>query len=145
TPTQSAAQQTSTQPGNAATAPAAARDSAVPDAPPDSLGRVATVHAGDWIIRMDQPYTQTVRTILEYQAFDPANDPPPYDDVGWTLDELYNVQTLKVVDSTVLTKSMAALAADAKVTGKTSGSGSVLLVRHLGDWRSAALPRKAQG
>jgi hypothetical protein len=94
---------------------------------------------------MDQPDTQTVRTILEFQAFDPANDPPPYDDVGWTLDELYNVQTLKVVDSTVLAKPMTALGADAKVTGKTSGSGSVLLVRHLGDWRSAALPWKLKG
>jgi hypothetical protein len=125
--------------------PSPARDSSAPPAPRDPIGRPATVRAGDWIIRMDQPYTQTVRTILEYQAFDPANDPPPYDDVGWTLDELYNVQTLKVVDSTVLGKPMTPLAADAKVAGATSGSGSVLVVRHLGDWRSAALPWKLKG
>src|SRR5262249_36462827 len=135
--------------GQTATAsgPAASRDSAAPGAAPsrDPIGRVATVHAGDWIIRMDQPYTQTVRTILEYQAFDPANDPPPFDDGGWTLDELYNVQTLKVVDSTILAKPMTALSADAKVAGKTGGSGNVLLVRHLGDWRSAALPWKLKG
>jgi len=145
--TQSATEQPSGQARSAASvpAPAASRDSAAPAVSHDPIGHVATVHAGDWIIRMDQPYTQTVRTILEYQAFDPANDPPPYDDVGWTLDELYNVQTLKVVDSTVLAKPMTALGADAKVTGKTSGSGSVLLVRHLGDWRSAALPWKLKG
>jgi hypothetical protein len=103
------------------------------------------VHAGDWIIRMDQPYTQTVRTILAYQHFKPADDPSPYDDIGWTLDELYNVQTLKVVDSTILAKPMKILDADAKVRGSTTGTGSVLLVRHLGDWRSAALPWKVKG
>jgi hypothetical protein len=102
-----------------------------------------TVHAGDWIVRMDQPYTQTVRTILAYQHFKPADDPSPYDDVGWTLDELYNVTTLKVVDSTILAKPMKLLTADAKITGTTSGTGNVLLVPHLGDWRSAALPWRA--
>jgi hypothetical protein len=103
------------------------------------------VHAGDWIIRMDQPYTQTVRTILAYQHFKPADDPSPYDDIGWTLDELYNVQTLKVVDSTILSKPMTPATADAKVAGRLSGSGRLLLVPHLGDWRSAALPWKLKG
>ena len=120
-------------------------DSAAAPASKDPIGRPATVHAGDWIIRMDQPYTQTVRTILAYQHFKPADDPSPYDDIGWTLDELYNVQTLKVVDSAVLAKPMKALDADAKVRGTTTGTGSVLLVRHLGDWRSAALPWKVKG
>ncbi len=123
-----------------------AADSATSAAPSrDPLGKPVTVHTGDWIIRMDQPYTQTVRTILAYQHFKPADDPPPYDDVGWTLDELYNVQTLKVVDSTILAKPMKLATSDAKVTGTTTGSGSILLVPHLGDWRSAALPWKAKG
>jgi hypothetical protein len=94
---------------------------------------------------MDQPYTQTVRTILAYQHFKPADDPSPYDDIGWTLDELYNVQTLKVVDSTILSKPMTPATADAKVSGKVAGSGRLLLVPHLGDWRSAALPWKVKG
>ena len=132
--------------GGAARGGAAGADSATtPSANRDPIGRPATVHAGDWIIRMDQPYTQTVRTILAYQAFKPADDPAPYDDIGWTLDELYNVQTLKVVDSTILAKPMKLLEADAKVRGTMAGTGSVLLVRHLGDWRSAALPWKVKG
>ena len=94
---------------------------------------------------MDQPYTQTVRTILAYQHFKPADDPSPYDDIGWTLDELYNVQTLKVVDSTILAKPMKLTTADAKVTGAVAGTGRLLLVPHLGDWRSAALPWKLKG
>jgi len=132
--------------GGAARGGAAGTDSAAtPSANRDPIGRPATVHAGDWIIRMDQPYTQTVRTILAYQALKPADDPAPYDDIGWTLDELYNVQTLKVVDSTILAKPMKVLEADAKVRGTMTGTGSVLLVRHLGDWRSAALPWKVKG
>ncbi|HEX8943802.1 MAG TPA: M14 family zinc carboxypeptidase [Gemmatimonadaceae bacterium] len=116
-----------------------------PTKPADPIGKPATVHAGDWIIRMDQPYTQTVRTILAYQHFKPADDPPPYDDIGWTLDELYNVQTLKVVDSTILSKPMKMATADAKVAGTVAGTGRFLLVPHLGDWRSAALPWKLKG
>jgi hypothetical protein len=92
---------------------------------------------------MDQPYTQTVRTVLAYQHFKAADDPSPYDDVGWTMDELYNVTTLKVVDSAVLAKPMKLLTADAKVEGATTGNGNVFLVPHLGDWRSAVLPWRA--
>jgi len=128
--------------------PRAATDSAAaakPATPADPIGKPATVHAGDWIIRMDQPYTQTVRTILAYQHFKPADDPSPYDDIGWTLDELYNVQTLKVVDSTILSKPMKAATADAKVVGTVNGNGGLLLVPHLGDWRSAVLPWKLKG
>jgi len=100
-----------------------------------------TVKAGDWIVRMDQPYTQTVRTLLAIQHFKP-DDPSPYDDTGWTIDELRHVQTLKISDPAVLTSPMTPLTADASVTGAVSGSGSVLLVPHLGDWRSAVLPWK---
>jgi hypothetical protein len=97
------------------------------------------VHAGDWIVRLDQPYAATARTLLAIQKFK-ADDPPPYDDTGWTLDALRHVETIKVADSTILTRPMQLLAEDAKVKGTASGSGPTLLVRHLGDWRSAALP-----
>jgi hypothetical protein len=100
-----------------------------------------TVHAGDWIVRMDQPYTATVRTLLSIQKYK-ADDPPPYDDTGWTLDALRHVMTIAVSDSSVLTKPMTPLMADATVAGAATGSGPVLIVRHLGDWRSAVLPWK---
>ena len=97
------------------------------------------VHAGDWIVRLDQPYSGTVRTLLAIQRFK-ADDPPPYDDTGWTLDELRHVQTLKISDSTILSKPMQMLTTDAHVEGEVSGGSGPLLVRHLGDWRSAVLP-----
>jgi hypothetical protein len=100
-----------------------------------------TVHAGDWIVRMDQPYTQTVRTLLTVQRYKPE-DPPPYDDTGWTLDRLRHVETVAIADSSVLSEPMTLLDQDARVTGTVIGSGGVYLVSHVGDWRSAALPWK---
>ena len=99
------------------------------------------VKAGDWIVRMDQPYTQTARTLLAIQHFKP-DDPSPYDDTGWTIDELRHVQTLKITDPAVLSAPMSPLRGDATVAGAITGAGNVLLVPHLGDWRSAVLPWK---
>jgi hypothetical protein len=102
------------------------------------------VRQGDWIVRMDQPYTQTVRTLLSIQRYKP-DDPQPYDDTGWTLDALRHVETIAAADSTVLSRPMTLLAADAKVDGVVAGTGSTWIVRHLGDWRSAVLPWKVGG
>ncbi|HEX9730304.1 MAG TPA: M14 family zinc carboxypeptidase [Gemmatimonadales bacterium] len=99
------------------------------------------VAPGDWIVRMDQPYTQTVRTVLAIQQYG-ADDPRPYDDTGWTLDALRHVKTVQVADSSILRHPMTPLTEDARVAGSVSGSGSVYLVPHLGDWRSAVLPWK---
>jgi Zinc carboxypeptidase len=102
------------------------------------------VHKGDWIVRMDQPYTGTARTLLASQKFG-ANEPPPYDDTGWTLDLLRHVVVRPVADSSVLAQPMDLLNADATVTAGVSGSGSTLIVRNTGDWRAAALPWKIKG
>ena len=117
-------------------------DSGVKVRQPDANAR--TVRPGDWIVRLDQPYSATVRTLLAIQKYK-ADDPPPYDDTGWTLDALRHVETLKVADSSILTRPMQLLTADASVRGNISGSGSTLLVKHIGDWRSAVLPWKAGG
>src|SRR5687767_1218833 len=99
------------------------------------------VRAGDWIVRLDQPYSATVRTLLAIQKYK-VEDPPPYDDTGWTLDALRHVETIKAADSTILTKPMQLLATDANVRGTVTGNGGTLVVKHLGDWRSAVLPWK---
>jgi hypothetical protein len=111
--------------------------------PPSDTARIA-IKAGDWIIRMDQPYTQFVRTVLAVQRFK-ADDPAPYDDTGWTLDALRHVETLSIADSTILTKPMKRVATEVKVEGTTAGTGNVLIVPHLGDWRSALLPWRVRG
>ncbi|MDO8502459.1 MAG: M14 family zinc carboxypeptidase [Gemmatimonadaceae bacterium] len=98
------------------------------------------VHAGDWIVRLDQPYSATVRTLLAIQKYK-ADDPRPYDDTGWTLDALRHVETIKVADSTILAKPMQLLTTGASVRGSVPATGT-LLVKHMGDWRSAVLPWK---
>ena len=94
-------------------------------------------------MRLDQPYSATARTLLAIQKFK-ADDPPPYDDTGWTLDALRHVETIKVGDSSIFSKPMQMLTANASVRGTVPSSGT-LIVKHLGDWRSAVLPWKAAG
>ena len=95
--------------------------------------------------RLDRPARPAVLRhgphLLAIQKYK-ADDPPPYDDTGWTLDELRHVRTLTIADSTVLAKPMQLLTTDATVTGTIAGTGQVLVVQHLGDWRSAVLPWK---
>jgi hypothetical protein len=71
---------------------------------------------GDWIVRMDQPYTATVRTAALAAALQ-ADDPAPYDDTGWTLDALRGVETFAVADSAVLALAMTRLDTSAAVVG----------------------------
>ncbi len=55
------------------------------------------VAAGDYVLRMDQPYRTLVDMLMDVQWYAPAN-PRPYDDTGWTFPLLRNVKALKVND-----------------------------------------------
>jgi hypothetical protein len=78
-------------PAGAAGAGAAAAPTRADSARADSSGPNATgaapaanalaVRAGDWIVRLDQPYTGLARTVLARQRYR-ADDPPPYDDTA---------------------------------------------------------------
>jgi hypothetical protein len=114
--------------------------------PKDGVPRdsVPLVRPFDWIIRMDQPYTASVRTLLSIQKFK-ADDPPPYDDTGWTLDLLRHVETKAITDSGILAHPMTLVPTDVGFEAQIAWSGSIFLVRHEGDWRSAAVPWKVTG
>lgn len=99
-----------------------------------------SVKAGDWVVRMDQPYSQMARTLVAIQRYK-ADDPPPYDDTGWTADALRHITVVKVADAAILSAPMTALAGDVRYV-TAPASGSLLAVPHLGDWRSAVLPWK---
>jgi hypothetical protein len=90
------------------------------------------VAAGDYVIRMDQPYSTLVRMLFEVQYFPPAN-PRPYDDTGWTMPLLRNVQAHQAADVSVLEKTMTLLTADARVAGGITGTGSTVIVEHNTD------------
>ncbi len=90
------------------------------------------VAAGDYVVRLDQPYGRLVTNFLDTQFFSPAN-PSPYDDTGWSLPLLHNVKAVKVDDKSVLDQPMTLLTADARVPGTITGTGTVVIIDHNGD------------
>jgi hypothetical protein len=64
-----------------------------------------TFPAGSFIVRMDQPYSRMADMMLDRQYFN-IDDPRPYDDVGWTMGPLYNVETVRVEDTKILSETM---------------------------------------
>jgi hypothetical protein len=90
------------------------------------------VAAGDYIVRMDQPYSRCAINFLDTQFFSPAN-PSPYDDTGWAIPLLRNVKVSKIEDKGVLAQPMTLLTSNVKVAGSVTGTGSVIIVDHSGD------------
>jgi len=98
--------------------------------------------AGSYVVRMDQPYSRSADALLDYQYW-AADDPQrtPYDDTGWTMGELFNVQTLRVTDGKVLDVPMERVA-EVRATGAVSGTGSVFVINHNADPALATLRYK---
>ena len=90
------------------------------------------VAKGDYVVRMDQPYSRCALDFLDTQFFSPAN-PSPYDDTGWSIPLLRNVKVAKIDDKSVLDQPMTLLTADATVPGTITGTGNVIIVDHNGD------------
>lgn len=60
--------------------------------------------AGSLVVRMDQPYCRMADMLLDKQFYR-ADDPSPYDDTGWTLGPLFDVDVERVKDREVLAKT----------------------------------------
>jgi hypothetical protein len=90
------------------------------------------VAAGDYVIRADQPYRTLVDMYMSVQNYPPAN-PRPYDDTGWTMQYMRNVQVIPVLGKAVLDRRMTLLSADAKPLGGISGAASTLVIEHTTD------------
>ncbi len=90
--------------------------------------------AGSFIVRMDQPYSRIADTLLDYQYWSP-NDPQknPYDDTGWTLGELANVQVVRVTDLKVLDAAMQTVTGEIRAAGGVEGTGAIFAVNHNAD------------
>lgn len=90
-----------------------------------------TFPAGSYVVRMDQPYSRIADALLDTQFWSPG-DPQktPYDDTGWTLGELFNVQVARVADAKVLDAAMGALTKEVRAAGGLEGGGPVLVLNH---------------
>ncbi|HVQ40074.1 MAG TPA: M14 family zinc carboxypeptidase [Pyrinomonadaceae bacterium] len=126
------------------TPPAAAASPATsagtPSASPSPAPKTETREfpAGSYLVRMDQPYSRIADAILDYQYWAP-NDPQQdvYDDTGWTMGELGNVQVVRVTDAKVLAASMDRISGEIKspggITGMGGGAVSVFVINHNAD------------
>ena len=90
------------------------------------------VSTGDYIVRMDQPYGGIVETLLGVQWY-PAENPRPYDDTGWDIPVMRNLNVTRVDDKTVFDKPMMLATADFKVSGTIAGTGRALIIDHTTD------------
>src|SRR5688572_27916407 len=79
------------------------------------------VAAGDYIVRLDQPYGPLAKTYFSRQDYGP-DDPRPYDDTGWTLQYVRNVALHPINDTTVLRAPLAPITADVRIRGTVSGA-----------------------
>jgi len=75
--------------------------------------------SGSYVVRMDQPYSRMADMLLDKQYYSP-NDPSPYDDTGWTLGPLFNVETVRCEDKKILDGPM-------NVVGATAASSTIML------------------
>lgn len=90
-----------------------------------------TYAAGTYIIRMDQPYSRCADMLLDTQYYNP-DDPQPYDDTGWTLGKLHNVETHRIVEKELLDEEMSLLTEDVRIQGQIvdSKNAKAFLINH---------------
>jgi hypothetical protein len=93
-----------------------------------------TFPAGSYIVRMDQPYSRIADALLDYQYWAP-NDPQTeiYDDTAWTMGELANVETVRVLDTKVLAAPMERVTGEVRAPATVTGNGSIFLINHNAD------------
>ena len=73
---------------------------------------------GSYIIRMDQPYSRLADTLLDVQYV--RGEERVYDDTGWTLGYLFNVDVKRVVNPDVLGVKMTPYSGGAKAAAQAS-------------------------
>ncbi len=90
-----------------------------------------TFPAGSFVVKLNQPYGRLAKTLLEKQNY-PDPNLRTYDDSGWTMGLMSNIDVKEIADRTVLDAPADLLKEDAKATGVVAGAGSVYAVRHNG-------------
>jgi hypothetical protein len=89
---------------------------------------------GSFVVRMDQPYSRIADALLDRQYWSP-DDPQkhPYDDTGWSMGDLFDVDVVRVTDTDVLDAPMQRVREPIEVAKGLAGIGL----------RDAKLPRIA--
>ncbi len=85
--------------------------------------KTVKIPAGSYILRMDQPYSRMVDMLLDTQYYS-TSDPRPYDDTGWSLGPLRNVNTIRVTDLGILKAAMKLATAPTRAVGGITGASA---------------------
>lgn len=88
--------------------------------------------AGSYIIRMDQPNSREADALLGQEYYSPAS-PQNYDDTGWTMGALGNVETIRVNDPSVLRVAMTRVSGKVAAPGGARGAGTVFAIQANAD------------
>lgn len=88
---------------------------------PDA-GSEGSAPQGSYIVRLDQPYRTLALVLLGVQQF-PRDEDPPYDDTGWTLPFLQQVEAYRVDDPAILSAEMRLAAGPLAVDGEFDRRG----------------------
>jgi hypothetical protein len=88
--------------------------------------------AGDFVVRMDQPYRNFALDVLGPQRFPDDYEELPYDDVSWAYPIGFDVAAVRIEDEKVRAAAMALLRESPKPTGNVNGRGPVYLLPDRG-------------
>jgi acyl transferase domain-containing protein len=102
------------------------------------------VAPGDYVIRADQPYRTLLDMYLSVQNY-PASNPRPYDDTGWTMQLMHNVDMKTIKDQAVFSQTLAPVTGPILPRGGVAGTGSTIVFNHDGDNALVALRFKLKG
>ena len=91
----------------------------------------ATFAAGSYVIKRDQPYGRLAKNLLEKQVY-PDTRLTTYDDSGWTMGLLMQVDVKEIADPAIL-KVPATPVAKVTLKGRVAGAGTAgIAVAHYG-------------
>ena len=91
-----------------------------------------TIHTGDFVVRLDQPYANFARTLLSDIIFPKESKYRPYDDVSWTLGKVYRVDTREITDKNIFkATAMQKVEGPVTITPKKE-SGRTFVIPHDG-------------
>ena len=102
------------------------------------------VAAGDYVIRADQPYRTLLDMYLSVQNY-PVSNPRPYDDTGWTMQYMHNVDLKTIKDQAVFSQALTPVTGDVAPRGGVTGTGSVIVFNHTGDNALVSLRFRLKG
>jgi hypothetical protein len=88
--------------------------------------------AGDYLVRLDQPYRNFAVDVLQAQQFPGDQEQLPYDDVSWAYPVGFDVRAVRIEDERFKRVDAALLTENASATGSVSGAGPVYLLRDQG-------------